>query len=175
MQILRDGMVYTFEVMTIQQNAEQFNKTRSGTVTGTSHCHFFSLKCLQFEDEELYAGQICTDHPQFTLFEAGDTVKLRVNKFAKQRYTFYFVEVSKKAESKTGKIGTEIPLPDSPLPGKVDEVFPPIEKPYYNPVITGTLRERALGHAVHLHHMRPSNDEEVLESARKFLEFLKES
>lgn len=142
---------------------EKFDSYQKKNTTLTMWCHFFVG--INMETNEPHNFQICTDNDKLLYFEIDDIVNVRVKQYneTKNNYTAQFVEMLEKEGWKNRRKQTTQVAQQKAAQTK--------EAQMGNPVVAGTAADRALYAAAHLHHMRNSKMEDVMESAEIFFEF----
>lgn len=164
----REKTVYTGTVIHIEEAADSFVKKAGGG--GKAWCHYLKILVNQFPDAEPVDAQIVTDQQTLDIFSVDDDIKFYWNKFARDRYTIQFTQISRTALSKKSKAVT-----DEWKPVKEDQVYEnlPPERAVYPAVVTGTIIDRSLNVAAHYFQYKEVDDERFFAFADKIRDYYK--
>lgn len=147
---LVQGRTYIGQVLAIEENADRFNKSTGGT----SYCHKVTI--LLDATAETEVVQICTDYPKVDQFGVNDFIRFKAHKQGKGEWTVHFEE----------KVYKKQPSPIS-TPAYVNTV----KNEYVgsgNPVVIGTVIDRAFAHTAHFLQMRGNvSDDQFIELAKR--------
>lgn len=140
---LVQGRTYIGQVMGIKECADSFPKSTGGT----SFCHKVTI--LLDATAETEVVQLCSDHMRIEQFTVNEFIKFKAHKQGKGEWTIHFEE----------KVIRKLPSIDLINPGKQTDVT---RKGAYqdewvgssNPVIIGTIIDRAFAHSAHFLQMR---------------------
>lgn len=147
---LVQGRTYIGQAIGIQECADSFTKSTGGT----SYCHKIKIKLDS--SGEIEDVQLCLDYPRVELFDANDFIKFTAYKQTKNEWTIKFIEKVRKVQS-------------SPIstPAYVNTV----KNEYVgsgNPVVIGTVIDRAFAHTAHFLQMRGNvSDDQFIDLAKR--------
>lgn len=163
MSQLEKGATYLFKIKFKFPKIESFSSTVTDGVL--KYCHKFSL---EDENGNEHICQICTDSSDDDRVGKAIFIVATIKTFTRQVYTIENV-MPRIEEDKIKSVGSTTK----------QSIVPTIPQP--NPMISGTLADRALAHAIAYYGMPgisvPMNDDEdnvegVLKTAQKFYDWL---
>lgn len=168
MDLLQLNKPDRFGVISITPKHDSFETTKGKKMW----CHFIVLCLSGSPTFEPFNAQLCTDRESVNEFEVNDIIEAIPTQYDERKcnYTIRFVAIAeangmslrKKAMATAAEVKSKGGSPN------------PMYTGFGARVIAGSAADRAMSHAVHLHHMKPTTIGQVLDDATRILAHLEE-